>query len=111
MREKTLFEKIVEVEIPSTKVLESDEFLAFKDINPKAPVHLLVIPKAYYKDFQSFEPAQMAKMTAFIQELAVLTGADKTGYKLVTNCGAGAGQEVFHLHFHFLAGFKEKPEI
>ena len=111
MREKTLFEKIVAGEIPSTKVLESDEFLAFKDINPKAPVHLLVIPKAYYKDFQSFEPALMAKMTAFIQELAVLTGADKTGYKLVTNCGAGAGQEVFHLHFHFLAGFKEKPEI
>lgn len=111
MREKTIFERIVAGEILSNKRLESDEFLAFDDINPKAPVHILVIPKAYYKDFQEFSPEQMAKMTSFIQELALLTGADKTGYKLVTNCGAGAGQEVFHLHFHFLAGFKEKPEI
>ena len=111
MREKTIFERIVDDEIPSQKVLESDEFLAFKDINPKAPVHLLVIPKAYYKDFQEFKPELMAKMTSFIQELAILTGADKTGYKLITNCGAGAGQEVFHLHFHFLADFKEKPNL
>lgn len=111
MREKTIFEHIVAGEIPSNKRLESDEFLAFDDINPKAPVHILVIPKAYCRDFQEFSPEQMAKMTSFIQELALLTGADKTGYKLVTNCGAGAGQEVFHLHFHFLAGFKEKPEI
>lgn len=52
MREKTIFERIVAGEIPSNKRLESDEFLAFDDINPKAPVHILVIPKAYYRDFQ-----------------------------------------------------------
>lgn len=111
MREKTIFERIVDGEIPSNKRLESDEFLAFDDINPKAPVHILVIPKNHYKDFQEFKPELMAKMTNFIQELAILVGADKTGYKLVTNSGANAGQEVFHLHFHFLAGFKEKPEL
>lgn len=111
MREKTIFERIVAGEIPSKKRLESEDFLAFDDINPKAPIHILVIPKAFYKDFQEFNPELMAKMTSFIQELATLVGADKTGYKLVTNCGAGAGQEVFHLHFHFLAGFKEKPTL
>lgn len=110
-REETIFEKIVKGEIPSEKVLESEEFLAFKDINPKAPIHILIIPKAYFKDFQSFEPSLMSKMTSFIQELAIVLGVDKTGYKLVTNCGKGAGQEVFHLHFHLLAGFKSRPEV
>lgn len=110
MREKNIFERIIDNELPSTKVLESDEFLAFKDINPKAPIHILVIPKAYFKDFQELSPEVMAKMTSFIHELAVLTGADKTGYKLLTNCGEGVGQEVFHLHFHFLAGYEGKPE-
>lgn len=110
-REKTIFERIVAGEIPSEKVLESEEFLAFKDINPKAPIHILIIPKAYYKDFQSFDATLMAKMTSFIQELAIVLGVDKMGYKLVTNCGKGAGQEVFHLHFHLLAGFTKRPEI
>ena len=101
MREKTIFERIVAGEIPSNKRLESDEFLAFDDINPKAPVHILVIPKAYCRDFQEFSPEQMAKMTSFIQELALLTGADKTGYKLVTNCGAVLDKKSFICIFTF----------
>ena len=105
MREKTVFEMIVEGKIPCTKVLESEDFLAFNDINPKAKIHILIIPKKHFKDFQEFEPELMSKMTSFIQEVAVLSGADKQGYKLLTRCGAAAGQEVFHLHFHLMSGF------
>ncbi len=105
MREKTIFELIVEGKIPCTKVLESEDFLAFNDINPKAKIHILIIPKKHFKDFQEFEPELMKKMTSFIQEVAILVGADKAGYKLLTRCGASAGQEVFHLHFHLMSGF------
>lgn len=105
MREKTVFEMIVEGKIPCTKILESEDFLAFNDINPKAKIHILIIPKKHFKDFQEFEPELMAKMTSFIQEVAILSGADKQGYKLLTRCGEAAGQEVFHLHFHLMSGF------
>ncbi|MBK1972365.1 histidine triad nucleotide-binding protein [Campylobacter sp. TTU-622] len=105
MREKTIFEKIVDGELPCNKVLENEDFLAFHDINPKAPIHILIIPKKHFKDFQEFDPNLMAKMTSFIQELAILLELDKKGYKLLTNCGKNSGQEVFHLHFHMLGGF------
>ncbi|NDJ27009.1 histidine triad nucleotide-binding protein [Campylobacter sp. MIT 12-8780] len=105
MQEKSVFELIVEGKIPCNKVLESEDFLAFHDINPKAKIHILIIPKKHFKDFQELDPEVMMKMTSFIQELAVLLGVDKSGYKLLTNCGKAAGQEVFHLHFHLLAGF------
>ncbi|MBK1964237.1 histidine triad nucleotide-binding protein [Campylobacter novaezeelandiae] len=105
MHEKTIFEKIVDGELPCNKVLENEDFLAFHDINPKAPIHILIIPKKHFKDFQEFDPDLMAKMTSFIQELAILLELDKKGYKLLTNCGKNSGQEVFHLHFHMLGGF------
>ncbi|TBR81212.1 histidine triad nucleotide-binding protein [Campylobacter novaezeelandiae] len=105
MHEKTIFEKIVDGELPCNKVLENENFLAFHDINPKAPIHILIIPKKHFKDFQEFDPDLMAKMTSFIQELAILLELDKKGYKLLTNCGKNSGQEVFHLHFHMLGGF------
>ncbi|QWU79610.1 histidine triad nucleotide-binding protein, Hint/PKCI branch [Campylobacter novaezeelandiae] len=105
MHEKTIFEKIVDGELPCNKVLENEDFLAFYDINPKAPIHILIIPKKHFKDFQEFDPDLMAKMTSFIQELAILLELDKKGYKLLTNCGKNSGQEVFHLHFHMLGGF------
>lgn len=105
MQEKSVFELIVEGKIPCNKVLESEDFLAFHDINPKAKIHILIIPKKHFKDFQELDPEVMMQMTSFIQELAVLLGVDKSGYKLLTNCGKAAGQEVFHLHFHLLAGF------
>lgn len=107
----TVFEKIVAGEIPANKVLENEDFLAFRDINPRAPIHILIIPKKHFKNIQEFEPALMSKMLEFIQELARLLGVDKTGYKLVTNCGEGAGQEVMHLHFHLLSGMNLKPEL
>lgn len=106
MAEKTIFELIIDGQIPCEKILEDENFLAFNDINPKAPIHVLIIPKKHFKNFQEVDPDIMSKMTNFIQELAILLEVDKKGYKLLTNCGKEAGQEVFHLHFHLLAGFK-----
>lgn len=101
--EKSVFEKIIDGELPCEKVLESDEFLAFKDINPKAPIHILIVTKEHFKDFNELRPEVMAKMTSFIHELTAFLNISE--YKLLTNCGKKAGQEVFHLHFHLLAGY------
>ncbi|NLC27148.1 MAG: histidine triad nucleotide-binding protein [Campylobacteraceae bacterium] len=106
MREITIFERIVSGELPSNKVLENEHFLAFHDINPKAPIHILIIPKVHAKNFQEFDPKAMAGMTKFIHEVASMLGLDKTGYRLITNNGENGGQEVFHLHFHLLGGTK-----
>ena len=102
----TVFEKIVVGEIPCNKVLENEKFLAFNDINPKAPIHILIIPKKHFENFQEMDADLMSEMTKFIQEVAILMGVDKSGYRLVTNCGVNGGQEVMHLHFHPLAGGK-----
>lgn len=99
-----IFDKIINGEIPSNKVLENDEFLAFHDINPKAPVHILIIPKKHVENFQEADAKILGKIGEFTQEVAKLMGVDKSGYRLVTNCGADGGQEVMHLHFHLLGG-------
>ena len=106
MREITVFERIVAGELPCNKVLENENFLAFHDINPKAPVHILIIPKVHVKNFQEVDPQTMVGMTSFIHEVAALLGVDKTGYRLITNNGDDGGQEVPHLHFHLLGGAK-----
>lgn len=103
MREKGIFEKIVDREIPADIVLESDDFLAFKDINPKAPVHVLIIPKKYVKDFNDIDSKLMGEMSEFILRVADTLGVKESGYRLITNIGADGGQEVPHLHFHLLA--------
>jgi len=103
-----IFCKIVAGEIPSNKVLENDEFVAFHDINPVAPVHILIIPKKHVENFQSVTPEIMAKMTSFIQDVAKELCLDQNGYRLVTNNGKDGGQEVPHLHFHLLGGAKLK---
>lgn len=102
----TIFSKIVSGEIPCNKVMENEEFLAFHDINPKAPIHILIIPKKEYRCFQEVDPTIMGAMTQFIQSVAKLLGLDETGYRLITNNGSDGGQEVFHLHFHLLGGAK-----
>jgi len=102
----TIFTKIINGEIPCNKVLENENFLAFHDINPKAPIHILIIPKKEYKNFQETDPAIMAEMTLFIQTVAKMMGLDEGGYRLITNNGSDGGQEVFHLHFHLLGGAK-----
>jgi histidine triad (HIT) family protein len=101
-----IFCKIVAGEIPNNTVLENDDFLAFHDIAPTAPIHVLVIPKEHIKCFQEAPADMMAKMTPFIQEVAKKLGVDQNGYRLITNNGKDGGQEVEHLHFHILGGAK-----
>ena len=107
--EDCLFCKIVKGEIPSTKVYEDDEILAFKDINPMAPVHILVIPKKHYNDISEIteEDAKIiAKIHLVINKIAKEQGIAESGYRIVTNCKEDSGQEVKHLHFHLLGGKK-----
>ncbi|CAA6805497.1 MAG: HIT family protein [uncultured Sulfurovum sp.] len=101
-----IFCKIVNNEIPSNKLLENDDFIAFHDLHPKAPIHVLVVPKNHVDCFQDVSAEMMAKMTLFVQEVTRLTGIDKTGYRLITNNGDDGGQEVHHLHFHVMGGAK-----
>jgi len=103
-----LFCKIVNKEIPSNIVLENDDFISFHDINPKAPVHILAIPKVHVDSFNELSGDMMAKMTSFIQDLAKEVKLDKEGYRVITNIGDNGGQEVKHLHFHVLGGAKLK---
>jgi len=103
-----LFCKIVNKEIPSNVIYENDEFLAFHDINPKAPIHLLAIPKMHIDSFNELNPELMGRMTSFIQEVAKEVKIDESGYRVITNIGDNGGQEVKHLHFHILGGAKLK---
>ena len=102
----SVFEKIIKGEIPCNKVLENNDFLAFHDIAPKAPVHVLVIPKKFAKDFQELNPNEMVGFTSFIQEVARTLDLDKSGYRIISNVGVDGGQEVPYLHFHILGGAK-----
>lgn len=102
----TVFGKIVRGEIPCQKVFENERILAFKDIAPKAPVHILIIPKKEIPDLQSVQSEDLplvAEMISVAQSIARDFGIEK-GYRLLTNNGSDAGQEVFHLHFHLIGG-------
>lgn len=105
--EDCVFCKIVNGTIPSSKVYEDDDVLAFKDINPIAPVHILVIPKQHVKSLVEFNNDELlAKMFKIIKEIAKNQGIEETGYRVVTNIGEDGGQAVKHLHFHILGGTK-----
>ena len=102
-----LFCAIVAGEIPATKVLETDRILAFRDINPQAPTHILVIPQAHYPDVAALAAADAALLGEVInaaQQVAAAEGVDATGYRIVFNTGAQAGQTVPHVHGHVLGG-------
>ncbi|MGB3751616.1 MAG: histidine triad nucleotide-binding protein [Arcobacteraceae bacterium] len=99
-----IFCDLIEGKIPSTKVLENDNFLAFEDINPQAKIHILIIPKVHIQSFNEMTPNVMAEMTTFIQEVALTLGVKSDGYRLITNIGQNGNQEVKHIHFHLLAG-------
>jgi len=103
-----LFCKIINKEIPSNIILEDDNFIAFHDINPKAPVHILAIPKVHVDSFNEVTAEMMSKMTTFIQNVAKECKIENSGYRVITNIGENGGQEVGHLHFHVLGGAKLK---
>ena len=103
----SIFSKIVKKEIPADIVYESEKVLAFRDIKPQAPVHVLVISKEEIPSLQELkDPSIMAEITEAIQKIAEKEGIADTGYRVVTNAGADSGQEVPHLHFHILGGRK-----
>ena len=109
-----LFCKIIKGEIPSEKVYEDEEILAFKDINPAAPIHILVIPKKHIDSLAQIETqdeALLGKMHTVINKIAKEQGVLEKGYRLIVNCGKDSGQEVMHLHFHLLAGQKFGDKI
>ena len=101
-----LFCKIIAGSIPSTKVYEDETVLAFRDIAPQAPTHILVIPKAHIasvNEVTAENSAVVAHIFQVIPQIAKAEGLDN-GYRVVSNCGADAGQTVHHLHFHILGG-------
>ena len=103
-----IFCKIVAGEIPSSKVYEDDEVLAFRDINPQAPTHILVIPKAHI-DSAAAVTAENSHLVAHCFEVIAKLIADldlTAGARVISNCGPDAGQTVQHLHFHLLSGKK-----
>ena len=102
-----LFCKIIKGEIPSNKVYEDDEILAFKDINTAAPIHILVIPKKHITSLAHLEKedeAIVGRIYGVINKIAEEQGVKEKGYRVIVNCGKDGGQEVMHLHFHLLAG-------
>ncbi len=102
-----LFCKIVTGDIPATIVRETATTLAFRDINPQAPTHVLVIPKAHYRDAAELavnEPALAGDVLREAGEVAQQENVGTTGYRIVFNTGPGAGQTVFHAHAHVLGG-------
>ncbi len=111
--EECLFCKIIKGEIPSKKVYEDEEILAFEDINPAAPIHILVIPKKHIESLAHLEKEDesvIGKIYSVINKIAEDKGFKQEGYRVIVNCGKNGGQEVMHLHFHLLAGqrFGEK---
>lgn len=104
-----LFCKIVKGEIPSTRVYEDDEILAFRDINPLAPVHVLVIPKKHISSLVELQPedeAIVGRIYTIINKIAKQENIFESGFRVVVNCGEDGGQEVKHLHFHLIGGKK-----
>jgi len=109
MTEPTIFAKIIAGEIPSTKVYEDDTVLAFLDINPIQPGHTLVIPKVPSTDARSTDPDTLSAVVRVAQTIAqaqtAALGCD--GVNMIFNCGAAAGQEVFHTHLHVIPRFTD----
>ncbi len=108
-REGCIFCKIVNKTIESQILYEDDEIIAFKDIKPQAPVHILIIPKIHIEkisDINSDNSNLITKMIVVANKIAKDNNLDNEGYRLVFNCGEAAGQEVFHIHLHLLGGRK-----
>ncbi|NYI06674.1 histidine triad nucleotide-binding protein [Allostreptomyces psammosilenae] len=102
-----LFCKIVDGEVPATVVRETDHTVAFRDINPQAPTHVLVVPRAHWRnagELAAGDPVVAAALLADVAAVAEAEGLVDSGYRTVFNTGSGAGQTVFHVHAHVLGG-------
>ena len=111
--ENCLFCKIVAGDIPSTKVYEDDSVLAFRDIAPMAPTHILVIPKTHIGSVAEVTAENSAVVAHIFEVIPAIAKAEglENGYRVVSNCGDDAGQSVHHLHFHILGGRKLTLEM
>jgi histidine triad (HIT) family protein len=106
-----LFLKIVSREIPAEIVYETEDVLAFRDINPQAPVHVLIIPKERIETVNKVDDAHaelIGKLFIAARDIAKSEGVSEKGYRLIMNCNEDGGQEVFHLHLHLLGGRRLK---
>ena len=102
-----LFCRIAQKDIPAALIYESDDIVAFKDINPQAPTHILIIPRKHIATMNDILPedaALLGRMTLVAKEFAAQEGIAQKGYRLVFNCNQDAGQAVFHIHLHLLGG-------
>ena len=102
-----LFCKIRDGEIPGDKVYEDDDILAFRDVNPQAPTHILIIPVKHIptiNDLEEEDVTVLGRMMLVAKKIAAEEGIDQDGYRLVFNCNRGAGQAVYHIHLHVLGG-------
>lgn len=112
--EDCLFCKIVKGEIPAKKVYEDEDVYAFSDINPQAPIHILVIPKKHISSIAELNEENkdiVGKIFMVINKIAKENGFLEDGFRVISNCGENAGQTVKHLHFHVLAGKKLGEKI
>ncbi|MFC3491033.1 histidine triad nucleotide-binding protein [Glycomyces rhizosphaerae] len=109
-----IFCKIVAGDIPSTKVLETERVFAFRDLHPKAPTHVLVIPKDHYAntaELADADPALAGEVLNAAAQVAAAEGVAHDGWRLLANTGANGGQEVFHVHFHVFGGKRLGPML
>ena len=105
MTESCLFCRIVRREIPAKVIHEDEHTVAFRDIDPKAPTHVLVIPKEHVPSLnEATDAAQIGRLMLVAAQIAKIEGIAEEGYRTVVNSGANAGQTVFHLHLHLLGG-------
>jgi histidine triad (HIT) family protein len=107
MSEDTIFGKIIRKEIPAEIVFESENVVAFRDVNPQAPTHILIVPRKTIANLDSVVPADkeiLGEILLVARELARKEGLSRRGYRVVINCGLEGGQTVFHLHFHLMGG-------
>ena len=105
----TIFTKIINREIPADIIYEDDEILAFNDINPQAPIHILIIPKKEIKtinDIHSEDTAIIGKLFLIAKKIAKQVDISEDGYRLVMNCNEYGGQSVYHIHLHLIGGRK-----
>ncbi len=109
MEKDCLFCKLTNGIIPTQFLFESDNIAAFRDINPEAPVHILIVPKKHIRSLNDISEADrniLSEMFAAAKDIAKKEGIDKSGYKVLINVEQGGGQVIFHLHLHLIGGWK-----